>query len=132
MSPIVTPRPHRLNALKVAPIACMIAAACSGDELLVSPHVESPETEVVVSSAHQAKDRPVDDPVADVLERLVPALGTYGIPLRAPLLALHSRPNRAAWDAVLRTVETTGATLPQEYQSDLDALRLELHAVAPR
>jgi hypothetical protein len=113
----------------------MIAGGCSRDVPLVSPDFESPETGVVVSSATlaKAKDRPVDDAVAAVLERLVPSLDDYGIPLRTPLLALQSRPNdRAAWDALLRTLETTEARLPQEYRPDLDALRLELDVIAPR
>jgi hypothetical protein len=135
MSRCVAPRQHGPSSLKVAAIACMIAGGCSRDAPLVSPSFESPETAVVVSSVTlaKAKDRPVDDAVAAVLERLVPAFADYGIPFRTPLLALQSRPNdRAAWDALLRNLETTKATLPQEYRPDLDALRLELDAIAPR
>ena len=114
-----------------------IAGACTRDAPLVAPHLESAEVTVAPPNALAAKskDRPVAvaDAISDALQRLLPSVGDYGIPLRAPLLALQTRPSDpSAWDALQRALETIARTLPEENRPDLDALRLELDAVAPR
>lgn len=124
--------PRRTMQLLVAGI---LAGGCSRDAPLVAPDLESAEATVASPGPLAAKDKklPVADVVDDALQRLVPSLGDYGIPLRAPLLALQARPSDpAAWAALRRALEAIGSTVPEQYQPDLDALDLELEAVAPR
>jgi hypothetical protein len=112
-----------------------IAGGCMRDAPLVGPDRESTEVTVALPSALAAKskDHPVEDAISDALQRLLPAVGDYGIPLRAPLLAFQTRPSDpSAWDALQRALEAIARTLPEENRPDLDALRLELDTVAPR
>ena len=112
-----------------------IAGGCSRDAPLMAPDLESAEVTVAPPNAlaAKAKDRPVADAIDDAVQRLLPSVGDYGIPLRAPLLALQTRPSDpSAWDALQRALEAIARTLPEEHRPDLDALRLELEAVAPR
>jgi hypothetical protein len=131
----VSARPHWRISLKQASIACVIASGCSSDLPTVSPDVESPEAHVNGLSAApaKAKDRPAADPVDAILDRLVPSLDAYGLPIRNALLAFRgSSSDPAAWDALLRILGSMESTLPAEYRADLDAIRLELDAIAPR
>ena len=112
-----------------------IAGGCTRDAPLAVPDLESAEATLAppTALAAKSKDRPVADAIDDALQRLLPSVGDYGIPLRAPLLAFQTRPSDlSAWDALGRALEAVARTLPEENRPDLDALRLELDAVAPR
>ncbi|HZI29977.1 MAG TPA: hypothetical protein VFD64_17530 [Gemmatimonadaceae bacterium] len=111
----------------------MVAAGCSRDAPIVAPDIEVAEAMVAQAKAVETtdKDRLVADAIDDALERLIPSLDNYGIPLRAPLIALQTRASDpSAWDALGRALKAITPTLPEEYRPDLDALRLQLGAAA--
>ena len=113
----------------------MVVGGCSRDAPIVAPDIEAVEAMVAQARTVEAKgkDGLGADAIDDALQRLIPSLDNYGLPLRAPLLALQTRPgDQSAWDALRRALEAIAPKLPEEYRPDLDALRLQLDAAATR
>ena len=109
----------------------MIGGGCSTDAPITAPDVAVAEVVAAKSADTKDKDRSTDGAFDDALQRLLPALGDYGIPLRAPLLALQTRAtDQLAWDGLLQALDAVARTLPEEYLPDFDALRLQLDAAA--
>ena len=111
----------------------MVAGGCSRDAPIVAPDFIAADVMVAQARSAETKDKDglVADAIDDALQRLIPSLANYGIPLRAPLLALQTRAtDQSAWDGLQRALEAIAPTLPEEYRPDLDALRVLLDAAA--
>lgn len=111
----------------------MVGGGCSTDAPITAPDLAIAEVVAAKSTETKEKDRSAAGAFDDALQRLIPALDDYGIPLRAPLLALQTRAtDQLAWDGLLQALEAVARTLPDEYLPDFDALRLQLDAAATR
>ena len=121
------------NALLVAGA---IAGGCTRDAPLVAPDLESTVVTVAPPSALAAKskDGPVADAISDALQQDVAGARRLRDPAAGSAARVPDAAERdpSAWDALRRALEATAPKVPEENRPDLDALRFELDAVAPR
>jgi hypothetical protein len=115
-------------------VAGAAAGGCSRDGPLVAPEstpVEAEIAPVAPAAAAAASDALTAEALDDALTRLVPSLGSWGVPLREALLRLAERRNdRTAKVELQKAADALAAVLPDAYRPDFDALRLELGLIA--
>lgn len=123
----------RRSMLLLLLVAGAIAGGCTRDGPLVAPEPEAVKALAVPAAAAAAPDPLTADAVDDALTRLVPALGSWGVPLGEVLQRLQARRNDKTAKADLqRAVEALAQVLPDAHRPDLDALRLELGLIASK
>jgi hypothetical protein len=117
-------------------VAGATAGGCSRDGPLVAPEsapVEAEIAPVAPASAAATADALSQEALDDALTRLVPALGSWGVPLQQALLRLAERRNdKTAKVELQKAVDALASVLPDAYRPDFDALRLELGLIASK